>query len=182
VANFVESVDGRIRLMATTHELASSGRWHGISLTELVRGELAPYATHNNTEICGPEVILKAEAGQAMAMVVHELATNAAKHGALSTKKGRVSIRWDRPLDGASTPSGARMPGDRRPPVGSPDKSSFGMSKFVTLSPTSWAAGLTLRSPRKESGAEWNSPLTGLATIASLVQSRARMHHREGEA
>jgi len=100
VANFAASLDGRIRSMATTHELLSSGRWHGISLTEIVRVELAPYATRSNTEIHGPEVILKPEAGQAMAMVLHELATNAAKHGALSTKKGRVSIRWDRPLNG----------------------------------------------------------------------------------
>jgi two-component sensor histidine kinase len=65
VANFTAALDGRIRSMAMTHELLSSGRWQGIPLTELVRRELAPYATRNNTEINGPEVILRAEAGQA---------------------------------------------------------------------------------------------------------------------
>jgi two-component sensor histidine kinase len=63
---------------------------------DLVRRELAPYATRNNTEIYGPDVMLRAEAGQALAMVLHELTTNAAKYGALSTRKGRVLIRWDR--------------------------------------------------------------------------------------
>jgi PAS domain S-box-containing protein len=102
VADFVAALDGRIRSMATTHELLSSSRWQGVSLTELVRSELEPYATRHNTEISGPDILLKPEAGQAMATVLHELATNAAKYGALSTKNGRVSIRWDQQLNGRS--------------------------------------------------------------------------------
>jgi PAS domain S-box-containing protein len=100
VADFVAALDGRIRSMATTHELLSSRRWQGVSLTDLVRRELAPYATRYNTEINGPDILLKPEAGQAIAMVLHELATNAAKYGAFSTKHGRVSIRWDQLLNG----------------------------------------------------------------------------------
>jgi PAS domain S-box-containing protein len=100
VADFVAALEGRIRSMATSHELLSSRRWKGVSLIELVRRELAPYATRYNTEINGPDILLKPEAGQAMALVLHELATNAAKYGALSTKDGRVSIRWDRDVNG----------------------------------------------------------------------------------
>jgi two-component sensor histidine kinase len=113
--DFATAFDGRVQSMARTHELLSASRWHGISVAELVRRELAPFATNGNTEINGPDVILRAEAGQAMAMVLHELATNAAKYGALSTQNGRVSIHWEQRLDGHPCSSfGARMAGVRR--------------------------------------------------------------------
>jgi PAS domain S-box-containing protein len=136
VADFVAALDGRIRSMATTHELLSSHRWQGVSLTELVRRELAPYATADNTEISGPGILLKPEAGQAMAMVLHELATNAAKYGALSTKSGRVSIRWDRHLNGHARPDlvfeWQEIGG---PPVVALGKSSYGTSTIRGLIP-----------------------------------------------
>jgi PAS domain S-box-containing protein len=136
VADFVAALDGRIRSMATTHELLSSHRWQGVSLSELVRRELAPYATCDNTEIDGPGIFLKPEAGQAMAMVLHELATNAAKYGALSTKSGRVSIRWDRHLNGQPRPhlvfEWQEIGG---PPVVALGKSSYGTSTIRELIP-----------------------------------------------
>ena len=92
--------DGRIKSMAATHQLLSSHQWKGIFLSDLVRRELAPYAAHGNTEIGGPDVILKAEPAQAVSMVLHELTTNAAKHGALSTHGGRISVRWHRVMNG----------------------------------------------------------------------------------
>jgi PAS domain S-box-containing protein len=94
MSEFVSALDGRIKSMATTHELLSFRRWQGIPLAELVGRELAPYATTSNTRIAGRDVVLSAEASQALAMVFHELATNAAKFGALSAATGHVSVRW----------------------------------------------------------------------------------------
>src|SRR5262249_42596326 len=102
----------RIRSMAATQELLSSGRWQGISLAELVRRELAPYATRDNTEINGPDILLKSEAGQAMAMVLHELTTNAAKYGTLSTENGRVDSVGSAAGRTLTFSSGIRMAGD----------------------------------------------------------------------
>jgi two-component sensor histidine kinase len=121
--------------MATTHELLSACRWQGVSLTELVRREVAPYASSNNTEIRGPEVVLEPEAGMAMAMVLHELATNAAKYGALSDKNGRVSIRWERRLSVQPPDLVLEWQEIGGPPVVAPDKSNFGTSTIRDLIP-----------------------------------------------
>jgi len=136
VANFVAALDGRIRSMATTHELLSSRQWQGISLSELVRRELVPYAGRKNMEINGPEVILRPEAGQAIAMVLHELATNAAKYGALSTRNGRVAIRWDQQLnEQARPPLVLEWQEFDGPPVVATRKPSYGTSTIRDLIP-----------------------------------------------
>jgi PAS domain S-box-containing protein len=134
--HFVIALDGRIRSMASTHELLSHRRWLGIPLAELVERELAPYTIGSNTEIDGPEVMLSAEAGQAMATVLHELITNAAKYGALSVPSGRVSIRWRMPLNGSA---GDKLVLSWRetggPLVVPPGKSGYGMDVVRSVIP-----------------------------------------------
>ena len=136
VTDFAAALDGRIRSMATSHELLSSSQWHGVSLKELVQRELAPYATHNNSEINGPDISVKPAAGQAMAMVLHELTTNAAKYGALSTKNGRVSVRWDRHLNGhARAHLALEWQEIGGPPVVASGKSGYGTHTIRDLIP-----------------------------------------------
>ena len=122
--------------MALAHDLLSAHQWQGVSLTELIRRELAPYSTRSNTEIDGPDILLKPEAGQALAMVLHELTTNAAKHGALSTKEGRVSIRWDHHPNGQPR-SGLVLEWQEvgGPPIVAPGASSYGTSTIRDLIP-----------------------------------------------
>ena len=92
---FVRTLDGRIQSMAAAHSLLSQSRWHGVGLTELVRNQLAPYATDANMTINGTDVMLTAAATQAMAMVLHELVTNAAEIRCIVTPDGRVSVNWE---------------------------------------------------------------------------------------
>jgi two-component sensor histidine kinase len=114
----------------------SAGRWQGISVAKIVRCELAPYTTRDNTEINGPEVVLRPEAAQAMAMVIHELTTNAAKHGALSTRNGRVAIRWTRRLNGhPHSPLVLEWQELGGPPVVAQGEPSYGTSIIRDLIP-----------------------------------------------
>jgi len=92
--DFLRTFDGRIQSMADAHALLSRNQWQGVSLRELVRNELAPCVRDDNATIEGPDVLLSAEATQSIAIVLHELVTNASKYGALSTETGRVSVHW----------------------------------------------------------------------------------------
>jgi two-component sensor histidine kinase len=92
----IQALDGRIQSMADAHTLLSQSHWQGVSLADLVRGQLAPYTTETNIVIGGPDIKLTAVSAQALAMVFQELVTNAVKHGSLSTPHGKVSVSWDR--------------------------------------------------------------------------------------
>jgi PAS domain S-box-containing protein len=135
-ADFAATLAGRIQSMAATHELLSCRQWKGVSVRELVRRELAPYVTRCNTELEGPELILCPETAQAVSMVLHELTTNAAKHGALSTDDGRVSVRWGQVMNGNP---GAHMRIEWQeaagPAVRPPGRYGYGMEVIRNLIP-----------------------------------------------
>lgn len=77
-------------------------RWTGANLHNLVSQELSPYrgCTDARVRIDGPEVMLEPNKAQAIAISLHELATNAAKYGSLSTADGHVEIAWSHASDG----------------------------------------------------------------------------------
>ena len=93
---FLDVLNGRINSLANAHALLSRSRWEGVHLGELVRNELAPCMCDNTHLIDGPDIVLAADATQPLAMVLHELTTNASKYGALSNCGGQVSVRWER--------------------------------------------------------------------------------------
>ncbi len=82
----------RLHALARAHTLLLDKSWQGASLRTLARQELEPFAARATIE--GPEVALNASTAQTFALVLHELATNATKHGSLSVLAGRVEVTW----------------------------------------------------------------------------------------
>jgi two-component sensor histidine kinase len=99
---FVEALEGRLYSLARTQELLVAGPGDAAELHELVRLELLSVgATEGvNFNIDGPAITIPSRAAQVLGMVIHELATNAAKYGALTSDAGNVEVRWSRSSDG----------------------------------------------------------------------------------
>jgi len=91
---FAEAVKGRIRAMATAHNLLSDSRWRGADLLSLMNEELAPYAQGGRVNVSGLAVSIMPTVAQNLALALHELATNAAKYGALSSPEGQLRVLW----------------------------------------------------------------------------------------
>jgi PAS domain S-box-containing protein len=93
---------GRIQALARAHDLLSRSRWRGADLRTVAEKELAAYVAERGERLTidGPRVVLGASAIQALAMTLHELATNAAKYGALSVPEGRLRLEWRIPDEG----------------------------------------------------------------------------------
>jgi PAS domain S-box-containing protein len=93
---FIDDFDPRITAMARAHSLLVHGGWERLSLSELIASELQPYlgTASSQLAITGPDAALSSHVAQAMGMALHELATNAAKYGALSRPEGHLDVHW----------------------------------------------------------------------------------------
>ena len=115
-----EAFLSRLQALASAHGLLTRGKWRGAGLMALATAELEPYG--DRAQVTGEDVELAPGAVLTMGMVLHELATNAAKHGALSAPEGRVELSWSR-ADGALHLLWREEGG---PPVGTPSRRGFG--------------------------------------------------------
>jgi len=124
---------GCIQALAHSHDLLVQHDWKGATLQELLRVQLAPFGGLDTKKIRidGPEVFLTPPAMQSLGLVMHELATNATKHGALSTPAGSVAIDWTRdPADYGVTMVWRERNG---PPVAEPTRKGFGQVMFERI-------------------------------------------------
>jgi two-component sensor histidine kinase len=129
-----ERLEGRILALSKTHDLLSRDEWGGASLRTVLENEFAPFweGQDHRFNLSGPDLDLPPRYVLALGMTVHELTTNAAKYGALSTVRGRVDVTWHL-VTGES--GGRRLALEWResggPPVQEPGKRGFG-TRLIT--------------------------------------------------
>ncbi len=97
ISSYISVIEGRIKALSRAHALLSNSRWQGADLDTLAHEELAPFRSSHadRLSIHGPKVTLEPTKAQTLALALHELATNAAKYGALSSATGRLALWWE---------------------------------------------------------------------------------------
>jgi PAS domain S-box-containing protein len=94
-SDFVQSFNGRIKALARAHSLLTGGSFQSAEIADIVREQLLLGGEQDaRISWSGPAITLEAQAALHLALVLHELGTNARKHGALSAPNGRVAVRW----------------------------------------------------------------------------------------
>jgi PAS domain S-box-containing protein len=119
------TIEGRIQALANVHRLFVESRWKGAELQSLVSQELSPYCQDGEARVWidGPNLLLEPGTAQTIAVILHELATNAAKFGALSVPTGKVRVEWSCALDGRVVLRWTEADG---PPASPPTRRGFG--------------------------------------------------------
>ena len=132
VAEFKTAIEGRLQALANVHSLFVESRWTGAELHDLVDKELAPYRKGDGTRIAveGPAMVLEPSIAQTIAVIFHELATNAGKYGALSVSKGRIGVSWGHPEIGRLVLRWTETGG---PAVSRPNRKGFGTRVMTSL-------------------------------------------------
>ncbi|UAB77925.1 GAF domain-containing protein [Erythrobacter sp. SCSIO 43205] len=123
--DYAQSLERRLFSLAASHDLLTQSQLEGISLRDLFTAELEPFLSPDQIakSLSGPDVVLAADAVPMATLLIHELASNAAKHGALSEPDGRVAINWL--IAGQSFILQWKEHGG--PPVAAPNRHGFGM-------------------------------------------------------
>jgi PAS domain S-box-containing protein len=94
LADFEERFAKRVDALACSHDLLTKKEWRGVRVHDLVQGQLHAFAAENQVDAHGPDLVLTPESAQSLGLALHELATNAVKHGALSCPSGRIEVAW----------------------------------------------------------------------------------------
>jgi PAS domain S-box-containing protein len=119
-----EVLESRLQALARANKQLTESDWSGLTLGEIIRSELEPYLERCKIE--GAEIVLDHQYAQNFSLVLHELATNAIKYGALSNPEGRVHIAWATKGDGRDTRLIFLWREQGGPPVVAPKRQGFG--------------------------------------------------------
>jgi PAS domain S-box-containing protein len=141
---FADAFSARLGSLARAHSLLTEDSWRGASLKEIVASALSAFVDEGRSiDIGGDAVMVPAGATVTLSLMLHELATNAAKYGALSVAEGRLAVRWTADPSGAGTMVDLVWHEDGGPPVSPPTRRSFG-SRLLTSSAKQLGAELDL--------------------------------------
>jgi PAS domain S-box-containing protein len=124
ITDFKAAIEGRLQPLSNAHSLLAQSRWAGVYLHSLVMEELTPYraAETSRADISGPTLVLQPKSAQSIAIVLHELMTNAVKYGALSVPSGRLRVEWSP----GETEITIRLSEKNGPPVNAPAHTGVG--------------------------------------------------------
>jgi len=154
--DFIQRFSARIRSLAASQDLLVEHDWKAVPLADLIRSQLSHFADLLGARISlsGPPLSLAPGVAQTLGMALHELGTNAAKYGALSTEFGRVAIAWDVQAEGPTqsqfTLSWVEHEG---PEVRAPERSGYGSA--VTSSMVEWSVGGKVSIDYAPTGLTW---------------------------
>jgi len=144
---YVSLLNQRIRSLSASYDLLVNNKWQNVSLTELVHAQLAHFSDLLDGRIAvrGPELRITSAAAQAIGMALHELSTNAAKYGALSTDAGHVDIVWRLERSSAGSHRFTMEWSEKGgPTVVAPMQRGFGWSVLYQLTKIALGADVTL--------------------------------------
>jgi two-component sensor histidine kinase len=135
-ADFQAEIESRIAALARSHDLLVNGEWVGARINDVITSQLEPFCTMDRYQISGPSFLLKPMAVQYLGMAIHELATNSAKHGALSINGGRLEVTWTVGNNGSGE-NRLKLRWQERggPAVARNDARGFGRQVLETLAP-----------------------------------------------
>jgi len=168
--NFISCFTERIQALAANHELLVRNEWQGVAVADLIRTQLAHFADLIGVRIAlhgPPNLRVNAAACEVIGLALHELATNAAKHGALSVDGGRINIGWGAE-DDMFTMSWIEYDG---PTVSPPERTGFG-STIITSLPEMTIGGAS-QLEHAPSGTTWRLTCPAANVLERLVNKKA---------
>lgn len=172
IESFYEAFVGRIMSLAHTHSVLTEDTWQTASLRTLLANELRPYADGDmdgagdaRIHLEGPAVDLTSELAVPIGMAIHELTTNAAKYGALSTPDGRVMITWDLVPDGPAGTLRFEWRESGGPTVRAPTRQGFGSRLLQRVLMAQVRADVTIDYPPDGFHLRMLAPLPARSTV-----------------
>ena len=167
LAEIQKTCEGRLQALAQAMSMLTASDWRSVGLLSLMSEEILPFA--GRIEIDGPDIALRARSAQTFALLFYELATNAAKHGALSVPDGTVKLQWQIDNLGSDPVFHLRWKESGGPTVETPSARGFGELLVRRIAPRDVAGKSEVRYEPAGFEYELEAPLRELIDLKSAA-------------